>query len=199
MSASNQIKDLRQYMAPAKHRSTFDVPTSGQIAMSDIREVMGLSGQVSLRDMADLAGLPAGKVSLSDFYGYTPCDDLNYDITVGNSGFYVGYSDGSDYTVGTFGRISCNSIAGKTIEAIVVFEDSPDNFIAGFIDLSAELGPATNLLLTPTSGSEVSPWTFVRDSGGTGRFFLSGGDFAIQRFGDWLNEDIKRTFKLEAL
>ncbi|WP_431786958.1 hypothetical protein [Vibrio harveyi] len=73
MSSEIELKllELKLYLAPARYRQAFDLPTTGQIAMSDIREVLGLSGEVSLRSMADAAGFDAGEVAMSDFYGYT--------------------------------------------------------------------------------------------------------------------------------
>lgn len=193
MSVSDKIKDLKQYMEPVKHRSTFDVPTSGQIAMSDIREVMGLSGQVSLRDMADLAGLPSGQVSLSDFYGYTPCDNLNYRVFVGKSSSWTGYASGSGESgASSFGTINCNNLDGATLLDITAKNDGN----RAIIDAGGRIGTASQIKLTPTVGSETSSWSFVYDSA-SGVYDVDG--FSAERFLDWLNEDESRTFKLEAL
>ncbi|WP_045405402.1 hypothetical protein [Vibrio jasicida] len=196
LEIDSKLLALKNYLTPTKHKRSFDLPVSGQISMSDIREVLGLSGEVSLRAMADIAGLKAGEVALSDFYGYTPCDGLNYQMEVGNKGRWVGYADGSDPDVGEFGRLNCIDFAAdKTILSIRCYEETPSVFTFGYMTLDSDIGYGDNILLTPTSGSEISPWTFIRNGGGT--YSLSGGSFGVQRFGDWLNENINRSFTLK--
>jgi len=70
------------------------LPSSGAISMSDIRKILGMSSTdaISLNDVAvrNLAGIPSGPISLSDFYGKAPIAVIKSDIGTISTGYASG-------------------------------------------------------------------------------------------------------------
>lgn len=113
----SKLDELKAMMNNTRFAGVFDIPDSGQIAMSDIRDALGTGGELSLRTAANDFNLPAGEVKMSDFYGLSL---FTHEMTIATSqgiyGFYVGAIPGSDFQP----RTVYTSVGVRNCEALYV-------------------------------------------------------------------------------
>ncbi|WP_413113357.1 hypothetical protein [Thaumasiovibrio sp. DFM-14] len=96
---TSKLESLKEIMRQVEKPNNFDIPDSGEIAMSDIADALGHSGSLSMGEAADAFGMDSGRVSMSDFHGASLRD---YRMVVGKESGGELYG----FKIGEFGSIT---------------------------------------------------------------------------------------------
>lgn len=163
MSKLNEMKTL---LSRPNNRGSFDLPDSGRITLSEIGEVVGgisPGGRVSIAAMRDKAGFPAGKVSMSDFYGYDPFP-TTHTMVIGDDTVLSRRGFVADFLVGSMTPIQMRTTTGQTFDCASFYARYSNLPYPKTVYLGAEkalgFGVSVKFNVQGQGGENLGPITF---------------------------------------